>query len=499
VPEQAVPDERLRRLLDAFSVAGLRFRLVLLDGASEETLHDGLGTLAVDTHEAVWPVAESLTIRATFAGSSRPADARLHELLASVVPDALRMERELLFFSRELAGRYGEVDLLTSVGDTLGSGIVLERGVARLLAELVSVMDASGAELWTVDDDESHLLRFAGSSPAGDGNSIDLKLSGSVLAQAFRGQIARSAVKEDRAELLVPIGRAPDRGRSGSMGVLKVTRRPERPFRQSDSRLVTAIASQIGAAFENRRLIGEKVERERMLVELELAHHLQLKLLPQLADFEDCADIAARCEPADSVGGDFYHLFRLGEGRFGVMLGDVSSHGYSAGLIMALTMSAASLVVRESDRPGDVLRGIHRELVRKLESTDMYMTLCYVVLDPTNNRLCYANAGHPHAFRIGPAIADRLDALNPPLGIAEFDAYEERDLSWHRGEDTLLLFTDGLSETIRDDQLWSDDIIIDAVRSHLNSEAGAVLEELFRIASPSDTPLADDRTALVLK
>ncbi|MFQ5528895.1 MAG: PP2C family protein-serine/threonine phosphatase [Gemmatimonadota bacterium] len=499
MPEQASQDERLRRLLDDFSVAGLRFRLVLMDGVSEVVLHDGLGTVSADTQEDVWSVAEDLTIRATVAETSDAAEIKLRKLLASLVPDALRMERELLFFSRELAGRYGEVDLLTSVGETLGSGIVLERGVVKLLAELVGVMDASAAELWTADGDESHLARVAASHPSAEAATIDLKLSGSPLAEVFRGQVAKSSAAENQAELLVPVGRSPNHGLAGSMGVLRVVRPQDRMFRQSDMRLVTAIASQIGAAFENRRLIGESVERERMLVELELAHHLQLKLLPQVTDFTDCADIAARCEPAESVGGDFYHLFRLGEGRLGVMLGDVSSHGYSAGLIMALTMSAASLVVRESDRPGDVLRGIHHELVRKLESTDMYMTLCYVVLDPTRNRLRYANAGHPHAFRIGPAVADRLDALNPPLGIAEFDAYEERELSWYPGKDTLLLFTDGLSETIRADRLWSDDIIIEAVRNHLNADAGVLLEELFTIASPGDAQLADDRTALVLK
>lgn len=497
--ERTSPDERLRRVLDDFSLAGLRYRLVLMDGASETILHDGLGTVEADTPEEVWPVAEDLTFRVAFAESSQPAAAKLQKLLASHAPETLRMERELQFYSRELAGRYGEVDLLTSVGDTLGAGIVLERGVTKLLAELVDVMDASGAELWTVDNDESHLERFAAYNPSAGAATIDLKLSRSPLAEAYRAHVARSAAVEDRAEIMVPVRRSPGYGLGGSMGVLRVWRGPNRMFRQSDLQLVTAIASQIGGAFENRRLIGESVERERMLVELELAHHLQLALLPQLSDFADRADIAARCEPAESVGGDFYHLFRLGEGRLGVMLGDVSSHGYSAGLIMALTMSAASLVVQEGDRPGDVLRGIHRELVRKLESTEMYMTLCYVVLDPSRNRLRYANAGHPHAFRVGPEVADRLDALNPPLGIAEFDTYEERELSWYPGRDVLLLFTDGLSETIREDQLWSDDIIIEVVRRHLTDEAGTLLEELFTIASAGQTPLADDRTALVVK
>ncbi len=493
-------DDWLQRLLDDFSATGLRFQLVLKDGASEDVLYDGLGDAGSGTtREETWPVVDGVTICARLVNPANPAETTAKKLLTSMIPGVLRLKRELRFFNRELAGRFGEVDLLTSVGEALGSGIVLERGVARLLAELVEVMDASAAELWTVDESESRLSWFAASDKSSGDGSIDLQLSRSPLAEVLRSQVAQSIAEEGRAELLAPVRKSQVHALSGSLGVLRVFLRHDRISRQSDLRLVSAIANQIAAAFENRRLTGESVERERMQVELELAHHLQLKLLPELADFADVADIAARCEPAESVGGDFYHLFRLGEGRIGVMLGDVSSHGYSAGLIMALTMSAASLVVRESDRPGDVLRGIHHELVRKLESTDMYMTLCYVVLDPTRNRLSYANAGHPHAFRVGPVVADRLEALNPPLGIAEFDTYGEKELSWYRGKDTLLLFTDGLSETMRIDRIWSDDLILEAVRRHASAPAADLLDELFAIASPTDSSAVDDRTALVLK
>jgi len=492
--------EMLKELLDGFYAGGLRFRLNLIDGEFQELIYEGLEDVdSESTYDESWPIAEGATIQARVCQPSDPLGVSSLKMMASCAPGLLRMDRELRFFRSELASRHGEVALLTSVGEALGSGLVLERGVARLLVELVDVMDASRGELWTVDESGSQLTRFAASDETVGGTSVDLGLSRSPLAEAFRNEIKRSVSSEGGSELLVPVRRSHIHGLSGSIGVLRILSGPDRTFQPADLRLVSAIANQIGAAFENRRLAGESVERERMLVELELAHHLQLKLLPELADFNNFGDIAARCEPAESVGGDFYHLFHLGDERLGVMLGDVSSHGYSAGLIMALTMSAVSLVVRESDCPGDVLRGIHHELVRKLESTDMYMTLGYVVLDPTRNRLRYANAGHPHAFRIGPIVADRLEALNPPLGIAEFDNYEERELSWYPGKDTLLLFTDGLSETMREDRIWSDDLIIEATRRFAHAAAGDVLDELFRIASPGDTPAADDRTALVLK
>jgi sigma-B regulation protein RsbU (phosphoserine phosphatase) len=236
-----------------------------------------------------------------------------------------------------------------------------------------------------------------------------------------------------------------------------------------------------------------------MLVELERAHHLQMKLLPDLSDFVGVADVAARCEPAESVGGDFYHLFRLPGDRLGVMLGDVSSHGYSAGLIMALTMSAASLTVRDRDEPAEVLRGIHHELVRKLESTEMYMTLCYAVLDPAAGRMRYANAGHPHAFHVSPDGAQRLEALNPPLGIAEFDSYSQRELEWVQGRDMLLMFTDGISECLECDRMWSDERLTQMAIERSGASAQEVVDRVFELAPAPGGVAADDRTALVVK
>jgi sigma-B regulation protein RsbU (phosphoserine phosphatase) len=495
------PDGRLPSLVAEFAATtGLRFRLVLRDGSVLQLLHDGLGTSEYEEPTtASWPVAEDLELQACFGAPTSPADHSHQLLLAALAPELVRQERELQFYSRELASRYGEVDLLTSVNETLGSGMIPERGVSRLLRALGEVMAADATELWTASDDGDRLVRFASSAPSVRPESVDLELSRGPLHETFRSESTRSFISESGAQLLVPVRPSAAHGLAGALGVLRVRRPAERSFTQADRRLVSAIAGQIGAAFENRRLSDESLERERMLVELELAHDLQLKLLPQVSDFADCADIAARCEPAESVGGDFYHLFRLSGNRIGVMLGDVSSHGYSAGLIMALTMSAASLVVRDRFGPGAVLRGIHHELVRKLESTDMYMTLCYVVLDPNADVLRYANAGHPHAFRIGPDTAERLEALNPPLGIAEFDHYEEREVSWRRGSDTLLMFTDGLSETIRSDRLWSDDLLVDAIRRNADAAACDIVDGLFEIASAAGTIPVDDRTALVLK
>src|SRR5438445_10980781 len=97
-----------------------------------------------------------------------------------------------------------------------------------------------------------------------------------------------------------------------------------RPPRSTLFPYTTLFRSQIGAAIENARLVARDLGQERMRQELELAHDLQLKLLPSPLVVAARADVAARCRPAESVGGDFYNLLNLHGDRVGVMIGDVT-------------------------------------------------------------------------------------------------------------------------------------------------------------------------------
>jgi sigma-B regulation protein RsbU (phosphoserine phosphatase) len=235
---------------------------------------------------------------------------------------------------------------------------------------------------------------------------------------------------------------------------------------------------------------------------MELAHNLQMKLLPAVDKF-DGADVAARVRPAESVGGDFYHLFKLPAGRIGVMIGDVSSHGFPAALIMALSMSAATIYASEFGNPAKVLRHVDDALRGELESTEMYLTLFYGVIDPANGRLVYSNAGHPHAFVVrGAGDNTRLGATDPPLGIAGPDSYGEEEVAWSSVEDILVLFTDGLSGVLSSDGTGEkgEAIVLAEVAANRDKSSNQIVEALFALtsAAPPSIP-SDDRTAIILR
>ena len=254
------------------------------------------------------------------------------------------------------------------------------------------------------------------------------------------------------------------------------------------------------AALEANRNIREAMARERLSHEMELAHDLQMKLLPPIPRVPR-VQAAARVVPATSVGGDFYQVIQLSGGRVGVMIGDVSGHGFPAALIMALVMSAAAIYAEQGDAPATVLEHVDRAIGDELASTEMYLSLCYCVLSPREPEISYSNAGHPHAFVMeSGGTARRLPATDPPMGIGTAP-YGQSAGVWRPGEDILLLFTDGLSDTLaRAGRNSGEDLVLQTVAAHHHSPAHEILHALFELSGRATPSIpSDDRTAVVLR
>jgi phosphoserine phosphatase RsbU/P len=426
---------------------------------------------------------------------------------------------EVRFFTYEVSERYEEINLLYFISETLGSLLSLRDASRIILAEVCDVMGARRGSLWVHRPAENRLHLVASVGEGGLQGPLEADHPTAVTAQVFRegrsliltgdrfgddpGAGREPAAAREDSVLSVPIRYTPPAGEPRTVGVVNlIGRRRGGRFTASDQKLLAAIASQIGAALENHRLLRESVERERVTREMELAHDLQMKLLPTVDGFQPEV-VAARVEPAESVGGDFYHFLRLPGGRFGVMIGDVSSHGFPAALIMALSMSAATIYASAVQSPARVLGEMSRALRDELETTEMYLTLFYAVVNPQAGELVYANAGHPHAFSIrGDGSAERLEAMDPPMGIAADDEHHERTVPWEAGRDLLLLFTDGLSETLVPGSRAAGEERVVAETARLRGEAPkAIVEALFGLdRGDGDEGLdTDDRTALVLK
>ena len=430
-------------------------------------------------------------------------------LLQAELERALDFAQEVRFFTHELSGRYEEINLLYSISETLGSILILEEATDDILREVCEVLGAEGGSLWVYDRGRD-LLRLTASVGPGSTDPLDGHKPDAVTSRVFeegrsllggRGDVEDFRSEGPASDISVPISYSRRSGEARIVGVIDLFGRVGgEPFTTSDQKLLSAIASQVGAALENNRLIQESLKQERMSHEMELAQNLQMKLLSSPEAF-DRADVAARVTSAEQVGGDFFHLFNLPSGKIGVMIGDVSSHGFPAALIMALCLSAASIYALESPHPGEVLRKLDDALSGELETTEMFVSLCYVVIDPVAEELRYSNAGHPHAwvFRAD-GDPERLAATDPPMGFAGAESYAEELVSWRSG-DLLVLFTDGLSDTLATPEPGSGEAaVVDAVNREREMDPTHIVDVLFEMTEAA-TPYvpADDRTAVVLR
>lgn len=460
------------------------------------------------------PGSDAYWFEISDAGGNAEACAdRLAPILGAVV----EAEGETLRLAKELADRLEEIELLYTISQVLGRTIRLETAAEIIAREVADVVGARRASIFVYDEATNTLQPVAGVGRAAHRlTPIPVDHPTSIAARVFREgrMVCHDPRQGDRtlpisesgqhylgdAFLSVPIIYPTPGGDPRPVGVINLTNRSGTDaFSDGEQRLVAAVANQIATAIENARLVERDLARSRVSRELELAHDLQLKLLPSPLVLGAGVDLAARCLPAHSIGGDFYYFVRLGGGRVGVMLGDVSSSGFGAALIMALVLSAAGIHADEAHTPDETLRRILRSVGDELAETEMHLSLVYAVVDPGGRCLRYANAGLPHAFRLQyTGEATRLAATAPPLGLADPQTLGAATLPWEPERDRLILFSDGVADARNaTGERFGDERVLEIARQHRDARSGAVLEAVWD-ALRRHQPLPPDDQAIVI-
>ncbi len=445
--------------------------------------------------------------------------ARLAPHAAQVVGLLAAGQNEVGRVTEELADRFQEIDLLYSISELLVQKLHFRETARNVLGEVSNCVGARRGSIMVYDED-SQELQVAASWGTGNRQLTGVRVDDpeSIAAKVFRDERVLVINAEDaipdlfrheeerayrgRAFLCTPVSYAMPGTRARCLGVMSFTDRlGNDEFTITHQKLVAAVANQVGAAIENDRLTILDLQQQRLQQELDLAHDLQLKLMPVPAALAGVADLAVRCVPAEQVGGDFYTFGRLREGQIGVMLGDVSSHGFSAALVMALVLSAAAIHTGTDGAPNEVLDALHASLSAKLDSTEMYLTVFYGILCPSRAELVFANAGHQHAFRIprrGAAV--RLQTTAPPLGLAAPGSIAGARTPWDLEADILCLWTDGLVEARNESgQTYGEPRLLGVLEQNRQGSPDSIAEAVFEDLERFGATFRDDRTLLVLR
>jgi hypothetical protein len=243
-------------------------------------------------------------------------------------------------------------------------------------------------------------------------------------------------------------------------------------------------------------------DRERQRVELETARRIQSSILPDLPPRLNGIEIAHSYLPASEVGGDFYDVLALEDGRLAIAVGDVAGHGVSSGLVMSMAKSALAVQVTFDPEVQAVFTTLNR-MVHQTARKRLLATLCYLVLDPVRREMVYASAGHLFPYRVtSGGKVESLESVAYPLGVRSYLLVEPRTKLLEPG-DTLFLFSDGLVEAhpeVTEEPFGFDRLEQSLARhAHRGVEGlrDGVLADVVRYTGA--IPREDDQTLLVLR
>lgn len=231
----------------------------------------------------------------------------------------------------------------------------------------------------------------------------------------------------------------------GCLGMIALSARQRRPFAEEDMELLVAFASAAALRIRNLALM-EDTARQRLLdKELDLAHDIQMGMLPRTFPVRPGLDVAAALRPARSVGGDLYDVVEDGR-QVWLLVGDVSGKGVGAALFMAVTKTLFRAIAPGAPAVSDVVGRVNRELARDNDRA-MFVTAFAARLDLETGELDYANAGHNPTYRLEAAggVAPLAGPVDPALGAVEGHEYRGAVLRLRPG-DALVAYTDGVVE-----------------------------------------------------
>ncbi len=268
-----------------------------------------------------------------------------------------------------------------------------------------------------------------------------------------------------------------------------------RKFTDGDFSLFKALSYQLAIAIENARMARKESG-------LSLARDLQRSLMPTEAVALPGFDIHGLSRMCDEVGGDYFDYIRHKEGRLGLVVGDVSGHGFVAALLMATGRALLRAYASTESDPARVVTLLNRELARDL-ATDQFMTIFYGDLDLERRSIRYATAGHcdPILLRGTSGNIETLAGRGMGLGFDRNYTYSDFGPVSLRKGDVLLIYTDGIPEARNPQGGFFGMERVHEILAERHDTARALVEQLVSEVSEfsGGTGYADDLTVIAVR
>jgi phosphoserine phosphatase RsbU/P len=236
---------------------------------------------------------------------------------------------------------------------------------------------------------------------------------------------------------------------------------PDYAWTETRQKLIRLVADQTAVAIENDQLTSELRQKERLDRELEIGAEIQIQLFPRQCPTIEGVELAALCQTANRVGGDYYDFIpanydrirprntsdRPDSKRWGITIADVMGKGVPAGLIMTMLRGMLRAEVLNGHSPARILQHLNHVMYSDLENSNRFVTLFYSEYDPQTRILSYSNAAHnpPLLWQSNSDRIRRLDTLGMLIGLDVDTQYYDAQVTLEPG-DTIIYYTDGFTD-----------------------------------------------------
>src|SRR5713101_4065857 len=429
--------------------------------------------------------------------------------------------------SESTGGGLRKLNMLLEATSLLHSQLPLDSVLAKMIDHAIAVTDADRGLLQEAVDGkvENMRVRLARRSggqrlppesmtPSQTAIQLAMKQQSPVitedLAQAEMNlQAAASIVAQGlRAVVVIPLyatsrasseGSAANMKRGDFLGVLYLDSKRPTAFSKLDRQILDALGTDAASILDNARLVERERERQRLEQEIGIARDIQQALLPKNFREYPHLHVSGVNFPCLSVGGDYFDVFPLDDKRTAFLLADVSGKGLGAALLTTMLQGALSGMTLGTD-PARVFNHINRFLCDHSE-VGRYATMFFGILDPEGH-LEFINAGHPSPILIRRGVAEEAFTEGSyPAGLIPEAEYTAVCLKLQPG-DTLVLFSDGVTETMDpDEQMFG----IARLRELLTGQLECPLEQLQKCVLEAvenftrGAHQADDLTLLIVR
>ncbi len=394
--------------------------------------------------------------------------------------------------------------LLVEIGKKISSSLDLNEVLESIIESVNQLVLYDAGGIFLIDDEVKMLRRMVTSGyDKGLLDKLSLKLDLGIYGWVIRNKKASIINDVSKNPNYYPVRNStlsqltvPLLSGEKVLGVMALESDRLNHFTPADKELLMTFAGQAIIAIENAQLFEESTQKKRLESELVIASKVQKALLPERPPEFPGLQISFLNIPSLIVGGDFYDIFKLGDSRLGIAIGDVSGKGAPAAILMAMVYAGFRSMLKVIYPVVEVVARMNN-LLTETTAEGYFATFFFGIYDGNSSEFTYTNAGHnpPMLIRKDKSVL-RLEKGGVVLGFLNDQEYHQESVTLFPG-DYLVLFTDGVTEVKNSaGEEYGDDRLIQFIQSNMDKSPQELktmlFDEIRRFSAMSE--LTDDAT-----